>query len=453
MYPALTPNSNQISRTDVFELFIAYLERVGTHYCIVGNTAAFPKTIHSDVDMVFFGDESEEALRGLIETFANEHGLRIAQVLQHEACAYYTCLFWETASGWDSIQFDWCTDYVRNGRLIMPRSAFHSRVVKQFYGADGRYFYVPRADAGFLYYLGKRLEKRELTPTNAGYLRRLWAEDPVRAEQGFLSVWRTDDVAGMKQVLEDPEAQGASDAEQRLLRRLHEQRPRQWQRSVWDLLRRARRVLRPTGLVVAVLGPDGVGKSTVIEGIMAQVASGFRRHHYIHLRPGLGRKAARHMAPNTNPHGQEPYGPILSAAKLAYLAWDYVAGYLVKIWPAKVRSTLIVFDRYYHDLTVDPRRYRYGGPLWLARLFANIVPKPDIMLVLDAPAEIILGRKAEVSPEECHRQVTEYRNLAACHSFVVLIDASAPPDVVVRSANDAILDVMAKRTAKRFGRR
>lgn len=449
----LTYAPRSLSKTDVFELFAAFLEETGTGYCVVGNTASYPWAIPSDVDVVFTGEQTESQLKRLIETFAQRHGFLLAQVLQHEACAYYSCLFWETDAGWDAIQFDWCTDYVRHGRLIMPRSDFHAKVVAQTYGDEGRHFYVPNAEAGFLYYLAKRLDKEDLTAVNAAYLRGVWDGDPDGARRGFLSVWRDSDIPDLMTVLDDPDSARASAAARALTQRLRQQRPRQPDRVLKDLWRRAKRWLQPSGLVVAVLGPDGVGKSTIIDGIMTQVAPGFRRTRYIHLRPGLGQKANRESKPVTDPHARSPYSLLVSVAKLVYLAADYLAGYLVKIRPAKVRSTLIVFDRYYHDLIVDPRRYRYGGPIWLARFFAHFIPRPDIMLVLNAPAEVIQQRKVEVSMAECQRQVAEYRRLADRHDFAVLVDASQPAEAVVRAANGAILAAMAKRTARRFGRR
>ena len=57
----------------------------------------------------------------------------------------------------------------------------------------------------------------------------------------------------------------------------------------------------------------------------------------------------------------------------------------------------MLFDRYHGDLLVDPRRYRYGGPMSLARLIVRFMPQPDLVFFLDATPEILLARKQEVS--------------------------------------------------------
>jgi hypothetical protein len=77
-------------------------------------------------------------------------------------------------------------------------------------------------------------------------------------------------------------------------------------------------------------------------------------------------------------------------------------------------SGLIMFDRYFQDLLVDPIRYRYGGPMWLPRLLNAFVPPPDLLLlVLDAAEEVILSRKRELPPVELRRQRASYQSGAA----------------------------------------
>jgi thymidylate kinase len=88
---------------------------------------------------------------------------------------------------------------------------------------------------------------------------------------------------------------------------------------------------------------------------------------------------------------------------------DYWLGFAFVMRPFLARSGLIIFDRYYHDLLIDPTRYRYGGPMWLAKFVGQFVPPPDLLfLVLDAGDEVILFRNREVPPEELRRQREGY---------------------------------------------
>ncbi|NIT04044.1 hypothetical protein GTO10_03900, partial [Candidatus Saccharibacteria bacterium] len=209
-----------------------------------------------------------------------------------------------------------------------------------------------------------------------------------------------------------------------------------------------RRCRYPTGLFVVLLGPDGAGKSTVIRHLRENLREAFRQSEVFHLRP---RVIIQQGTCNTvtDPHGKPPHPLSLSLVKIAYYLFDYGLGYLLKVGPKLVRTTLVLFDRYYDDLLIDPRRYRYGGPQWPVYFARRLVPRPDLFLILDVPANELLGRKCEVSLEELKRQREAYGKLAAEVPNAVLLDASLPPEEVSRKASEAVLDYLHERYLKR----
>ena len=202
--------------------------------------------------------------------------------------------------------------------------------------------------------------------------------------------------------------------------------------------------------MVVILGPDGSGKSSVIERLIDQKWSPAKSIRSMHLRPRLSLKGVP-GAPVTDPHGGPPRGMFSSMVKLGYLLFIYNIGYLLKVWPLLLRSNLLVFDRYYHDMLVDPIRYRYGGPMWLAGVVGRLVPKPDLWLLLDAPPEVLQARKKEVPIQETRRQKEAYLRLVQGMSNGIIIDASQPIEQVVAEARTAILDHMAARTTIQHG--
>jgi thymidylate kinase len=162
-------------------------------------------------------------------------------------------------------------------------------------------------------------------------------------------------------------------------------------------------------------------------------------------------KPASDGAVIVDPHAKAPYGRFVSFLKLLYLWFDYTAGYFCVIYPRLARSTLVMFDRYYHDLLVDPRRYRFGGSSAAARAIGKLIPQPDLWILLDAPAEVLHQRKREVPLEETARQRNAYQQLAGKFPHSVVVDAAQDLDRVMSSVERAILDFLAERTRRRLG--
>ncbi|HEY0664370.1 MAG TPA: DapH/DapD/GlmU-related protein, partial [Thiobacillaceae bacterium] len=235
-----------------------------------------------------------------------------------------------------------------------------------------------------------------------------------------------------------------------LRRALHRSAPRSLRDLAGEGLRRLERVLRPTGLSVAVLGPDGCGKSSVIDRLLTELTPVFRRTGCFHLRPRLFSDGSTAALPVTRPHAQPARGAVASVAKLAYFMVDYAFGWLVRVWPSAIRSTLVVFDRYYHDLLVDPRRFRYGGPARVARWAAYCVPAPDMWVLLDAPAEILQRRKSEVSIGESERQRRAYLRLMNRRWNAAVVDASRGIAQVVAETEDFVLRFLQQRIESRY---
>jgi thymidylate kinase len=210
------------------------------------------------------------------------------------------------------------------------------------------------------------------------------------------------------------------------------------------------RILHPTGAWIAFIGPDGSGKSLAIRAIRQQFAPAFRDVECFHMRPKLFRRNAGTAGAVADPHGQPPRGLLASVAKVFYLAADYTLGYAFRIAPALARTRLVLFDRYIYDLAVDSKRVRYGGPAWLIRLAVHLVPQPDLVIVLDAPAEVLWSRKQEVPFNEVVRQRQAYLDLARKLPSAVVVNAAQPIPGLIHNVAAALVDHLARRAADRL---
>jgi thymidylate kinase len=185
----------------------------------------------------------------------------------------------------------------------------------------------------------------------------------------------------------------------------------------------------PPGLLVAIFGADGSGKSTVCHAVIEELAPLFGAARYLHFRPRLG-GGKPGADPVLEPHRDPNRGSLASVAKVAYYTADFVIGHALRIRPEISRGGLVVFDRYFHDLFVDPRRYRYGGPGLALRAAARLVPRPDLVILLDAPVEILLARKQELEAAELDRLRRAYVALVQALPDGHIVDAAGPLEEV-----------------------
>lgn len=426
-----------------------FLNETGVWYCVVGDTRDYPDRIGSDIDIVV-PHHTLLDFPAVVSQFAQLHQLRLVQVLRHERTAMYFVLAWIDSDG--KPQFlapDVCSDYRRHGVPILTAAEILEHSASAADGSGGwTGFPVPRPAMQFIYYVIKKIDKGQIDQRQADYLATCWRQDRDGCITQLRRFWEGETVRSIADAMDDGNWLPLSSDLDGLRKQLHRSIPfapgARWQ----NLMRKIVRAFRPSGLTIALLGPDGCGKSSVIEAVSQEMAAAFRKVHYVHLRPRVV-GGGHAQEPVSEPHAMPPRGALASTAKLAWFLFDYWSGYLLSIWPRRMRSTLVIFDRYYHDVTVDPRRYRYGGPMLLARLVGWLVPKPDIWFVLDAPAEVVWARKSEVDLAETQRQREAYLMLLE-RLHGVAVDVSQELPDVVRQVEIEILDRLERRTAKRW---
>lgn len=182
---------------------------------------------------------------------------------------------------------------------------------------------------------------------------------------------------------------------------------------------------RVRGVVVAMVGTDGSGKSTVAEQIAERLHSvGVPTHGaYFGMArgnlPGVG--LARKVLGIAAPGGEDKSGVVqekpaaapsdhagLRKAAAWYYAVEYGWRYLSTVAPARRRGQVVLCDRYVYDLRDSPWP---GSP---AAAFAQrLVPRPDILVLPDAPIEMIHARKPERTFAEQRDQQQKFRDLVA----------------------------------------
>jgi thymidylate kinase len=190
------------------------------------------------------------------------------------------------------------------------------------------------------------------------------------------------------------------------------------------------------GFSVALLGPDGAGKSTLSAGLVEHIGTALpTRLVYM----GLWQ-------------GEEGQARSLMAAGLA------AAGRPVKVWRRYLEARLhralgrlVIFDRHAYDALLPP-----DPPLvWAKRLFfgflAHAAPGPQLVLVLDLPSDVTIKRRPEEDPEHVRAMRGQYLALAERLPQAQLINGDQTPEAVRIEATARIWGAWAARHAKHAG--
>ncbi len=216
---------------------------------------------------------------------------------------------------------------------------------------------------------------------------------------------------------------------------------------------RAGRYLRHKGVMVAFLGTDGSGKSSIINCLPEVLERSFNQTQirYYHWRPRLlsGKKRDKQVSSSgMDPHGKKPYGRILSLMKFLYFNLDYILGYWLSVKLSLGKNQLVVFDRYYYDYLLDQYRYRLKLNEHIIRWFSHLIPKPDITFLLVGDPGILYQRKKELPYQEVEQQVNRLLQKKELFPNSRVIDVNGELKESVFNVAKYILDYMKVREDK-----
>lgn len=189
------------------------------------------------------------------------------------------------------------------------------------------------------------------------------------------------------------------------------------------------------GRAVLLCGPDGTGKSTLAAGLVAALSGPRPVMHVHHRAPVLPKRTVGDVA---RPHGRVPYLPLLSLLKVGYLFVDFVLASRLRIGPFLRSGGWLVTERGWWDLAVDPRRYRLDVPTWLILQLGHLLPRPDVVFVLDAPVDAVVARKSELDTYEVTRQMDLWHTVLPKTQKVIFLDATRSVDAMLVDALAAI---------------
>lgn len=180
---------------------------------------------------------------------------------------------------------------------------------------------------------------------------------------------------------------------------------------------------RRRGISVAVLGPDGAGKSSTVEALATGLPLPVRVQ-YMGLTGGQMPRADALRIPG-----------VVFAARVGIIWLRYLRG-LRQV----LAGGIVVFDRYTLD-AIAPSGMRLSPAARFSRqVQARVVPMPDLVIVLDASGATLHRRSGEYDAETLEAWRQAFATLAARSERVRMIDAERPAGEVRREARETVWD-------------
>ena len=201
--------------------------------------------------------------------------------------------------------------------------------------------------------------------------------------------------------------------------------------------------------LITFIGPDGSGKSTLSEGIMADLGNDFQRIYYYHSRYGIfpelnkvvtGKKSDEVSKPVISPQSES--FKLIKILLMFYYGLEHIFGYYI-LFTKRRKKTLFVFDRYYYDYVISANENYFNHMIF--RLFSKIILKPDLIVYPVLSPETIFKRKPELSIEELSRLEKIYNDLSDDLDNSYKINNNEPLDVVVSKIKVKLLKDIANK--------
>ena len=146
-------------------------------------------------------------------------------------------------------------------------------------------------------------------------------------------------------------------------------------------------------IILCFMGVDGSGKTTLINFLKKRLKKKFNKIKYFHLRPYFYLIDKSNV--KKNPHEPKKIWPsYVNFIRILY--WLIVYRFSFYLF-ANNSKQLIIFDRYAHDLMIDPIRYKFNLPNKITQFILNLFPNPNLWIVLNAPINVLEKRKKRIT--------------------------------------------------------
>ena len=219
---------------------------------------------------------------------------------------------------------------------------------------------------------------------------------------------------------------------------------------------------------VALLGPDGAGKTTIGRSLARTLQVPIK---YLYMginadssnralpttrliraiKRACGAKGDTTGPPDPNHLPAQPKS-LVRRIGWAVKSWLSLANRVADewfrqtlAWSYRLRGHIVLFDRHYffdyyaYDIANTGQRRSLTKRIH-GFILAHFFPKPDLVICLDAPGDVLFARKGEGTPQSLERRRQEYLQICHLVKHFVVVDANQPEECVSDEVRDHILE-------------
>ena len=179
------------------------------------------------------------------------------------------------------------------------------------------------------------------------------------------------------------------------------------------------------------MGVDGSGKTTLAKILQRK----FKRSKYLHLKPYILFQDRRTVVKHPQNNNKSFF--ILSLLRL--LSW--LISYKIFFYQNKIKR-IYIFDRYAHDVLIDPLRYKHSLSHSLTKFILNFFPKPDLWIFLNPSLKTIESRKQELSDTELKRQIKDYTQFFRNQKNVLKLNTNNKKKILIKKITKIIVSII-----------
>ena len=441
-------NASHSSVQPVISALFSSLDEKQIPYAVLRNYETLPENPGpgNDIDILVSAKAREAYLDALAKA-VNSAGWAILHKIQRYR---YSCYFiYEKETSWPIFQIDSFFSYIWKGFVWIDVELLIRHRIR-----DDRGFYIlpPGGEAAILF-LKELLANLRVKEKYRLRIQKLAEQDPVTFICALSSSFGDEVAHEMLNLCIQGEWDRAF-SNRRLwkqilvLRALQRDLLRQsfqcagflWG-HLWDRLRFRK------GVFLALVGPDGVGKTTICQDLQNVMRGLFRNKiHYYHGRFGFLPELKSYYCwlpflrlgvDKASQKETDKVGQLRILLHLLYYGLEYFIAWPWILW-ARKHGHMLLFDRYFYNFGSQPIYRQLPRPLISTLL--KILPRPDVTVVLKGRPNQIQQRKAELSLDEIKAQLDSLQEeWFSKLTQVLIVDTEQPLNQVLNEVRRTLV--------------